>query len=499
MILTIDIGTTVLKCAVFNSQGELQVLLREHVHLHSDKNFKHYEVDPEAWIKCLIKITSRISPEYKKNIKTIIISGNGPTLLPVDKTDKILHPAITWMDHRCTQEAREKISKAKIKVDPGFFLSKALWIKINKPLIYEKTKYFLPCPEYMNFFLTGIAGTILPAIGFEKYYWSDKAISCLGLDKEKFPDFITTGDKIGRITKKASEILELSAAAIVIAGGPDFIMSLLGTGTVIPGRTCDRAGTSEGINYCSKSSLSDSPFICLPHISKGLYNISATLSTSGKALEWFCRNHNYNNFEKMYQDASEVKPGADGLLFLPSLAGERSLSNFAISTSGITRSNSPSSSIWNSKSKGSFIGLGINHSRREMARAVLESLAYAVKYIIYSMEEYNLNIQELRIAGNQSSYALLNKIKSDITEKNILVPEISDAELTGNACIALTSLGEFKDFTSAACSIVKIKKIYEPDLKHSSIYSELFNCFTESYKKLNNVFTSLENISKMNG
>ena len=192
-----------------------------------------------------------------------MVSGNGPTLVPVGRDGRPLDFAMTWLDRRGVEEARLAAEATGRYVDPSFYLPKALWLFRHKPRVYRDTRHFLACPEFVDFFLTGEACTVLPSEPFQPYIWTAEAIEKLGMDPRKFPPFVRPGADIGRVRAEAEEVLGIPAGTPVFAGGPDFIMTLLGTATTVPGRACDRAGTSEGINLCTRAPV-DGPAPALP-------------------------------------------------------------------------------------------------------------------------------------------------------------------------------------------------------------------------------------------
>jgi xylulokinase len=271
---------------------------------------------------------------------------------------------------------------------------------------------------------------------------------------------------MGKLRKDAAETLHLQQGIPVVAGGPDYLMSLLGTGVIAPGMTCDRAGTSEGINYCSETPARDSRLLCLPHIIGEYHNISGVISTTGKALEWLGSVFNYgNDYKGLFEDVEKSEPGAKGLIFLPYLAGERS-------------------PIWDPNARGVFSGLSIRHKRADLARAVAESIGFAIRDVLEVMAENGYQCGEMRVAGSQSKISVLNQIKSNVTDRRILVPKVADSELVGAACIGFAAVGEFGSFEEASSTCVRIEREFEPDPGQRSRYTEMFSLYRELYSRL---------------
>ncbi len=480
MILTFDIGTSVLKGGLVDFEGVLQSRAEVPVHLNEREDPMVHEADANNWISALALVAAQLQiPKAGsgREIAALVISGNGPTLVPVGSKGEPLDFAMTWMDRRGVAEARSIAEVTGRYVDPTFYLPKALWIYKNKPEVYRRTRHFCTCPEFIDLYLTGKAYTVLPSEQFTPYIWTVETIEKLGMDPSKFPPFIRPGELVGEVRLEAEELLGIPAGTPVFAGGPDFVMTLLGTATVRPGRACDRAGTSEGINLCSEKTIKDERLLCLPHIIEGYTNISGIISTSGKALAWFrsITGRADLDYESLFEDICQVPPGSRSLLFLPYLAGERA-------------------PLWDPFARGAFIGLTANHGRKEMTRAVVEAVGFAVRDVIEVMGENGLEIGELRVTGGQAKSPLWNQIKADITQKKILVPAVQDSELLGAACIGLFALGNYKTLAEASESLVKITRTFTPNPEYRGLYDRLFGLYRASYRGLKEVFSELAEI-----
>jgi xylulokinase len=339
-------------------------------------------------------------------------------------------------------------------VDASFFLPKALDIKTNEPQLYEQTKYFLGCPELLAFALTGEARTVFPSDGFERWFWNDSVLERLGLDKEKFPPFIRPGETFGSLAPQCAARFGLRPDIPVISGGPDFFAAILGSGVIKPGQVCDRVGSSEGINACTESRITDGRLMSYSHPVKPFFNLSGIVSKTGKAIEWG-RDLLRLEIDDFFALAQTAQSGSGGMIFLPYLAGERA-------------------PVWNPSARATLRGLTLSTGRAEFARSVLEGICFAIRDVISVMEEAGAAVAELRIAGAASGNAILNQIKADITQKQILVPQQKEAELLGLAIIGSCALGKFPSFAEAAAGLVRIEKTYHPDGKTAALYEGLF-------------------------
>jgi len=476
VVLAVDIGTTALKAGLFDEAGRLEARAEVPVHLADRAEHLRHEADANNWIGALALAAAQLELG-RFPLRAVVVSGNGPTLVPVGRDGRPLDFAMTWLDRRGVEEARLAAEATGRYVDPSFYLPKALWIFRHKQRVYRDTRHFLACPEFVDFYLTGEACTVLPSEPFQPYIWTAEAIEKLGMDPRKFPPFVRPGAGIGRVRAEAEEVLGIPAGTPVFAGGPDFIMTLLGTATTAQGRVCDRAGTSEGVNLCTRDPVADRRLLCLPHIIEGFWNVSGIISTSGKALDWFRTTAagQAQDYEGLFEEVCQVPPGARGLIFLPYLAGERT-------------------PLWDPYARGSFIGLTANHGRPEMARAVVESVGFAIRDVIEVMEESGLAIEEMRVTGGQARSPLWNQIRADITGRRILVPEILDSELLGCGIVGLYALGLHRSLEAAAEALVRIRKVHEPRPELAAPYGELFRLYRQSYRGLKDVFAALSQL-----
>jgi xylulokinase len=307
----------------------------------------------------------------------------------------------------------------------------------------------------------------LPAHGFDRWYGNDQVLEQAELDTEKFPPFVVPGEVIGAIRPLIAARFGLSPQVKVVAGGPDFFVSILGTGAVHPGQVCDRSGTSEGINVCTQNQIVDSRLMSYGHPVKPFWNLSGIISTSGKAISW-CRellglaDAPYSEFDGL---AASSEAGSGGVIFLPYLAGERA-------------------PLWNPKARGVFMGLGLDSGRAEIARAVTEGVCFAIRDVITVMEDSGAPVEELRVTGGPSKSDFLNQLKADITGRPVLRPEMDDAELLGLAVIGATALGKYVSFGQAADALVRIGREYTPKGANKAVYDLLFKQYRELYRAL---------------
>ncbi|MBN2657942.1 MAG: FGGY-family carbohydrate kinase [Spirochaetales bacterium] len=443
MILAVDIGTSSIKGAIISPEG--YAFAYHKVHLFPEDGRYPGEGYAGSWKSGFLEIASILS---RQDISAVVISGNGPTIIPLGKEGEVLHRPLMWMGH-------ENLPVADTH---SFYLPKINWLREHNPSLYERTDVFLTTSSYITWLLTGEKAVVSAHRKFDQYIWGKEDYRKYGMDESRFPEIVPMGTVVGTVSRSGSVLTGLNPGIPVVGGGVDFMVSLIGTGVVRPGRTCDRAGTSEGINFCSERPVPDKRLRTLPHAVEGLYNVSGILSSTGSLFEWYRRitgQESYGYAETLAA-INSVPAGSGTPMFFPGLKD---------------------GGLWEF-SNGMAVGLEAFQGRNELGRSVMESIGYAVRRAVELFEENGCNVDELRVSGGQGKNIIWNQIKANITGCPILVPEVEDAELLGGACLASAALGRFNNFLEASDELVRIKKTFEPDKREEVIYKEEY----EKYK-----------------
>jgi xylulokinase len=304
----------------------------------------------------------------------------------------------------------------------------------------------------------------LPHEGFRRYIWDERQVEVYGLDPSLFPELIEMGRIAGRVSAAASARFGLSEGLPLAACGSDFMTALLGSGAVSPGMVCDRAGTSEGINYCSEEPSGDPRLRDLPHAVPPYWNTAAILSSTGEVFEWYRRltGQAERPYEDTLAEVDAVAPGSSSPLFFPGSHGD---------------------TLWEFGG-GSFHRLEAGHGRPEMGRAVMEAIAFAVRKGVELLEQAGKPVHEMRVTGGQARGAVWNRMKSDVTGLRLLIPETEDAELAGCACCASAALGRHGSPLEAVKDYVRIREVIEPDPGRHALYSEAYIRYMEAAGRL---------------
>ena len=451
VILSADIGTSSFKAAYIDFNGYLLAFIR------STYNMGASSFD---WEKAFFSALEALHAQAPGcGIECLCISGNGPTLVPVDASGQAM-PPLYWFDGNFLSSAKMPSLEKKDKMGDSFFLPRAAWFKEKSPLAYKKTSRFFSSHEWLCFKLGAEPFAALPHRDYEPYYWDDEQCRLFGLDRKKFPPFMKMGSVVGKVSAEAAAkttaktavkaTTETAAKAArslgqillggtpIIAGGPDFITALIGSGTVKEGLVCDRAGSSEGINVCASvrpveqlsSSVPGIDLRVLPHAIEGLWNIGAVIPASGRLFE---------------QYRSATAQGSRGY--------EELLAELIPIDSRLTSSHAA-------------------HSTIDKGQAVLCSIAFKVRSALEKLARAGFNVKEMRVSGGQGKSPLWNQLKADITGVTLVVPEICDAELAGNAVLSVAALSSNQDTRDMSFNetlfteinrMIRMKEVYKPN------------------------------------
>ncbi|MCL2758851.1 MAG: FGGY-family carbohydrate kinase [Treponema sp.] len=432
MLFTIDIGTSSFKSAVWSHEGKRVSFYS--VPLSIDINDgSRQESKPQQWLGAFEESCKK--HKNLKSVEAIVISGNGPSLVPVtgepSPAGKLTVPAENarlWLDKRAVKYQKEVSHIMGGFVDAKFFLPKIMYIKNEEPDIYNQTKYFLGCPEYLAYVLTGKAKTVFPCEGFDRWFWDSTVLEKLKLDFKKFPSFIKPGDFFGTLISAIAEQFGFTKNIPVISGGPDFYAAILGSGVTEPGQACNRTGTSDGINLCTKNFVNADELMSYRHPINEFWNLSGIIDSTGKSIEKGINQLGLSSYNDFFELAESGKAGLKN-------------SNFA--------------------------------------NSILEEIGFKIKDVLLKMENAGEKAVQLRVTGGLSGNSFLNQLKADITGINILTGEYKEAELQGLAIIGSCTLGKYASYSEASGVFVSNKVIFKPNNRNTALYNQLYN----EYKK----------------
>lgn len=467
LFMAIDIGTTNIKIAIFTKKGELQAISQERC---KGRIVDYYHgIDPLVWWETTKKAIFKIPVNLKKKVISLSITGQGPTIIPIYKEKQIAHKAITWLD-TCGKEHLKPILEMGIDGQSAAVISKLIWLKDK----IKKPAYLLQPWDYICMNLTGeIVNTSFDIPGFRPCWYDDVIMKRFGL-KEYFllPKFIPTGTKIADVLPDIAIDLGFPSNLAVVAGTADFAAALVGTRTIEDGYLCDRGGTSQGINLCTNKDINCNGLIKTPFFIPGLWKVSGIMSTTGKAIDWFCSHINgSDDFTYPALEKLEKIKRPTNLIFLPYLNGERS-------------------PHWDVNARGVFFGLNLNTTQYDCVVSIMEGVAFGIAEIVNMIKDNGGEIKKIRATGGQTLNPIWNQIKADVLGEKIEIPYVNESELLGTAIFAMSYVYE-KDILKISNETVKTKKIFYPDYEKHCRYVKLLKVYQELYQRNKDLFLDI--------
>ena len=469
-ILGIDLGATEVKAGLVGLDGRLLAMARAGYALQVGHGPGWAEQDPGAWWSALTVAVGALRPPEPVDVVAIGVDGHGPTLVPVDERGEATRPAVTFLDTRATTEAAELADATGIRGWALGPLPAALWLERNEPDVAARTRWYLTTWEWLAFRLTGVAtAPLVPGQAIP----DPIRVAATGLRLDRRPESTAMGAVVGRLTTAAAEAFGLQPGIPVAGGTNDAFASYLGAGLTKPGDAYDPGGSAGGFGVYWHEPVEVPGAFVTPAPLDGLYSVGAAMAATGRALDWFRDGVVGGGVttERLLEEAGTTPAGADGVVFLPYLAGERS-------------------PIWDPDATGAFVGLTLGHGRAHLARAILEASALAIRHVAEPMLAAGVTVSAMRACGGPARSETWNQIKADVTGFPVLVPAVLETAVLGSAMLGAVGIGASPDVATAVRSMTRIERRLEPRAEHRATYDRAFDVYRGLYPALRPILRS---------
>jgi xylulokinase len=484
--LGVDVGTEGTKIGIFDNQGNLIKDTYEEYDVVC-KQPGWAEQDPEIWWNIVarnIRNVLKLSKVDPSSIAGIGVCGQMHAPVPIDRNGELIyHSPSLWCDKRSIPQCEKLMNKIDREfilkksgnpITPAWTATKILWLKENLPQIYEKAYKFLTPKDYIVFKLTTAlstdhseaSGTLLYDADKEK--WSDELSEQIGIDLDKMPEIHSSYEIVGEVSNEASKTTGLCSGTPVVAGGGDFLCTLLGAGIVKEERAADISGTASIVAFYLKKPLLDGRIMNLRHVISGWISFGIV---EGGLLRWFRNEFGYAEMQEaikkgvsaykvMDSEAEKVEPGSNGLIVIPYLMGERVM--------GSTRS------------RGIIFGLTLAHRREHLIRALMEGITFSLYRTVEIIKELGVEPTAFRLVGGGAASPVWRQIKANIYGKPTQVLNLYHGGMLGAAILAMAGITGKKDIPDIIDRIVYVKETCNPCEKIHDTYAKLY----EIYKKI---------------
>jgi xylulokinase len=467
-LVGLDVGTTGVKALALSPAGEVLARAEEAYELATPQP-GWAEQDPEDWWRAAERALARLGGETT----AIGLSGQMHGLVVLDDRDRVLRPAILWNDQRTEAECaeiEERVGLPRLiqltgnRALTGFTAPKLLWLRRHEPDTYARIAHVLLPKDYVRLRLTGehaidvadASGTLLFDVARRR--WSDEMLELLELDPAWLPRAL-----------ESPEISGTTATGIpVAAGAGDQAAAALGVGVDRPGPVSVVLGTS-GVVFAALPGFAADPQArvhAFCHAVPGAWHAMGVMLSAAGSLRWLRGalgvRHGY---DELTAAAADWPPGAEGLIFLPYLTGER------------TPHADP-------HARAAFAGLTLRHDLGALVRAVLEGVAYGLRDSLELLRELGVDPQAGHASGGGARSELWLRILASVLGLPIRLAQTDEGSAYGAALLGGVAAGVFRDVQEAVAACVRLHDPVEPETQWSAAYERGYRRFHLLYPAL---------------
>ncbi|MFG6119258.1 gluconokinase [Thalassobacillus sp. B23F22_16] len=504
VVIAIDIGTTSTKTLAYDTKGTIWAEVEQEYPLHSPVPTRK-EQNPEEIYQAVNSTLTEVAKQVSdKNARVagIGFSSAMHSLLALDENGQPLTNVITWADQRATEEAESLKAngghdiylRTGTPIHPMSPLTKLLWFRKNDPEIFDQAAKWISIKEYVlyRWFQRFVVDySIASATGLfhlENLDWDEEVLKRTGINEQQLSHPVSTTYTLEGIDEDLAEKLYVDPSTPVVIGASDGVLANIGVGAIDPGVVACSIGTSGAIRtVVDKPTVDPKGRIFCYALTEDQWVIGGPINNGGIAFRW-ARDELFADLKEategdVYQEltnrAEKIRPGADGLLFLPYLTGERA-------------------PFWDADTKGMFFGLTLNHGRDHMVRSVLEGVMFQMYSVVIALIESGVEPKQFRAGGGFARSELWRQMMADIFEADIVIPESHQSSCLGAAWLTMKSLGMIEDITSIK-SIINTKMKHCPIDENLKIYRDLKPIFLRLARQMGDEFKAISDFQRTHG
>lgn len=484
-IAGLDIGTTGCKLTIFDEKGKY--LDKAYQDYPVSRGSSEHEADAEKIMDGVYDVIREMSCKYD-DIAGIGVTSFGESFVMTDEKGRPLHKAMLYTDPRGAKECRELEEKlggkiiasiTGLKPHEMYSIPKMMWMKRNRPEIYEKARHIFLMEDYVIFALTHIAkidyslATRTMAFDITFLKWSKEVFEAAEIDMGLMSQAVPTGTVVGHITEQAAEKTGLPVSTKIVAVSHDQVAAAVGAGVFSSDKAVDGAGTVECITPVfdglpDLNVMYQGNYSVVPYVIPGKYVCYAFSYTGGALIQWFVDTLAKKEKETAAQKGMTVNElleneseSPTGLLVLPHFAGA-------------------ATPYMDTGSKGAILGLTAGTTVSEMYRACMEGVVYEMMLNMEYLKASGVRFEMLHATGGGAHSKVWMQMKADMLNVPITALATVDAGTVGSAMLTGIAVGCFQDLTEAAAHMVEKRVEYIPRPQMHEKYQRVY----ERYKNL---------------
>jgi xylulokinase len=498
-LLGIDLGTSAVKALLIEEDGRVLASASYEYPMLTPKPHWTEQHAPEWWTHTVKAIRSVLAKAGVKGdaVRSIGLTGQMHGLTLMDKSGNVLRPAILWNDQRTAAEVHEMIaavggSAAAVRKhltnrpNPSYSAPKLLWVRKHEPGIYKRTVMVLMPKDYIRYKLSGAyASEVTDATGvalfdIKKRTWSKHLLDLFEIDPAIMPPSTESHVVSAQVSAAAAAETGLKAGTPIVGGGGDVATAALGAGAVREGIVMVIIGTSAVLcASIDQYHVIRGGLETFCHAVPGKWHYMSVMLSGGGSLRWYrdtlARGDRDVNdlkpgvedkvYETILAGAERTPPGAEGLMFVPYLIGERTPHQ-------------------NPKARGAFVGMTLAHTPQHFTRAVVEGVGMGLRDSLQLMREAGLNVSEVRLTGGAARNAFWRQTLADTLNARITTLSVTEGGAYGVALLAGVGVGHWRDIVEACDALLKPSDLTTPIRARRALYDDMYGVYRQLYSAL---------------
>ncbi len=503
-MLGVDIGTTSTKAVLYTEKGE--VIQTENIgYPLFTPDISTAEQDPEEIFQAVLKAITNITQQHsEKNLSFISFSSAMHSVIAMDENDQPLTPCITWADNRSEAWAHkiknewnghEVYKRTGTPIHPMSPLSKIAWIVNERPETAVKANKYIGIKEFIfkRFFNQYVVDHSLAScmgmMNLKKLDWDEEALNIAGIKRTHLSELVPTTKIFTNCHPDLAKQIGIDPQTPFVIGASDGVLSNLGVNAIRKGEIAVTIGTSGAIRTIINEPKADEKgrTFCYA-LTENHWVIGGPVNNGGMVLRWIkdelassevetAKRLGIDPYDVLTKIAERVRPGADGLLFHPYLAGERA-------------------PLWNPDVRGSFFGLTMSHKKEHMIRAALEGVIYNLYTVFLALTEcMDGPVTRIQATGGFARSAVWRQMMSDIFSSEVVVPESYESSCLGACILGLYATGKIDSFEIVSEMVGSTYK-HTPKEESTKEYRQLLPIFIHLSRVLEEDYLRIANYQR---
>lgn len=494
-ILTLDAGTTGLKCTLFEPDGTARKMAVATYGV--ELPYPGWAQQPAPWFTAaaIEGVSIVLADEIDRSRVAVIgLSGTMNGCIPVDASGEALYPNIIHSDTRAEPQLaqiRAVIDDTAFyahtanRLDVHYTLPKILWLREHHPEVYESTRWFINTKDALYSWLTGRQGvtdysdaSLTCALNIHTGTWDEDLLRSLGIDPAVMPQILPSHDVSGVLTRDAAQALDLPEGLPVSVGAGDGICAAHGAGLYAPGDAYINIGSSAWLGTLTERPVIDTEqrFFSFLDMDGKSSHICATVQSAGATLDWVIENLltmgtdlTPDTFTAVEDLVDTVPAGAEGVFLLPTFMGERT-------------------PWWDANARGTLIGMSLYHGRGHIARATFEGVAQALHMCHSAVRDQGVTYPRLSLVGGGATSDIWPQMIADMFRLPTRVHgHPRQATSLGAAMAAGVGVGLFKDYKDAS-RMAFFTEDYAPDPVREAVYQPHYEVYRALYGQIRGAY-----------